>query len=487
MLAAEVPSRENGSVSADGRSVTWRLKRGVRWHDGKPFTADDVVFNWEYAGDPKTAAWTVGAYKDVRVEKVDDFTVKVVFPQPTPFWADAFVGVSGMIVPKHLFGAFAGATSRDASTNLVPVGTGPYKFVDFRPGDMLRATRNTDYHQPNKPHFDALELKGGGDAVSAARAVLQAGEYDYAWNMQVEEEVLKRMEAGGKGRTDIVYGGNLEFIQLNTTDPATEVDGERASMKTQHFAFSDPAVREAMRLLVDRRSTQQYIYGRAGRATANFLNGPPRFASSNTTFEFDIAKAEKMLDGAGWSKGQDGIRGKDGKKLRFVYQTSTNAPRQKTQAIIKQACQKVGIEIELKSVPASVFFSSDAGNPDTYPHFYSDMQMYTATMTQPDPATWMLQGVSWECATKDNKWAGRNVMRWRNAEYDTLFRDAQTELDPVRRAATFIRMNDLLIAGGHMIPILHRAMSGAFLKGLVGPQSGWDVVLYRLADWYREA
>ena len=87
MLAAEIPSRENGGLAADGKSVTWKLKRGAKWHDGKPFTADDVVFNWEYSKDPATAAVTIGSYKDVKVEKVDDFTVKVSFTKPTPFWA----------------------------------------------------------------------------------------------------------------------------------------------------------------------------------------------------------------------------------------------------------------------------------------------------------------------------------------------------------------------------------------------------------------
>src|SRR5205085_11735173 len=123
----------------------------------------------------------------------DDFTVKVLFDQPTPFWADAFVGSRGMLIPKHLFAHHIGAKSRDAPANLKPVGTGPYKFVDFKPGDMLRGEINTGYHFENRPHFDTIEMKGGGDAVSAARAVIQTGEYDFAWNLQVEDEILLRL------------------------------------------------------------------------------------------------------------------------------------------------------------------------------------------------------------------------------------------------------------------------------------------------------
>ena len=125
VLAAEVPSVENGGLAEDGTSVTWKLKRGVKWHDGQPFTADDCVFNWEYVSDPATAALTIGSYRDIKVSKVDDYTIKIEFPKPTPFWADAFVGQFGMIIPKHLFEPYKGAKSREAPANLSPVGTGP--------------------------------------------------------------------------------------------------------------------------------------------------------------------------------------------------------------------------------------------------------------------------------------------------------------------------------------------------------------------------
>ena len=486
-LAAEIPSLENRGLADDGMSVTWKLKQGVKWHDGQPFTADDCVFNWEYAADPATASVTIATYKDVKVEKLDDHTVKVIFTKPTPFWPDAFVGTRGMLIPKHLFAAYKGDKSRDAPSNLKPVGTGPYKFVDFAPGDLVRGAINTGYHVKNRPYFDTIEMKGGGDAISAARAVLQTGEYDYAWNLQVEDEILKKLENGGKGHVAIIEGGSIEHIQLNTTDPWTEVDGEKASIKTKHPTLSDTAVRDALNVLVDRGSVEKYIYGRTGLATANFLNNPPRFRSNKTKWEFSIDKANKMLDAAGWKRGADGVREKDGKKLKYVYQTSINTPRQKTQAIVKQACQKAGIEVELKSVTASVFFSSDVGNPDTYPHFYCDLQMYTTTMTEPDPALFMNQFTSWEVATKENKWQGRNITRWRNDEYDKAYRAAEGELDPVKRAALFIKMNELVIGDVVVIPVVYRpAVRGVHSK-LKLTLSGWDNDMYQIAEWYREA
>src|SRR5207247_11243364 len=143
-----------------------------------------------------------------------------------------------------------------------------------------------------------------------------------------------------------------------------------------HPSRTDPAVRHEPNLRVDRASVQEQIYVRTAIATANFLNEPKRFNSRNTKYEFNVDKANQILEAAGWKKGGDGIRAKDGKPLKFVFQTSINAPRQKTQAIVKQACQKAGIDVELKSAVGSVFFSSDAANPDTYPHFYCDAQMY---------------------------------------------------------------------------------------------------------------
>src|SRR5262249_845444 len=151
---------------------------------------------------------------------------------------------------------------------------------------------------------------------------------------------------------------------------------------------------------VDRGSVQEQIHGRTGFATANFLNAPERFRSKSTKWEFNVDKANQILDAAGWKKGGDGIREKGGVKLKMVYQTSINASRQKTQQVVKQAAAKAGIDMELKSVTASVYFASDPANLDTYGHFSTDLQMYTTTMTQPDPEIFMLQFTSWEAATK---------------------------------------------------------------------------------------
>ena len=488
VLAQETPSVGNGGVGQDGTWVQWRLKRGVTWHDGRPFTADDVIFTWQYASDPASAATSTGSYLGIeRAEKIDDHTVKLTFKRPTPFWADAFCSAAGFVLPRHVFEPYRGSKSREAPANLKPVGTGPYRYVDFKPGDIVTAEINPNYHVPNRPFFDTVELKGGGDPVSAARAVLQTGQYDYAWGLNMEDEILRRLEDGGKGRVVIGRTTNIDYIQLNQADPWRDVDGERANIKTTHPFLTDPAVRSALALLVDRSAIQSEIWGRQGDTTGNFLNRRP-FASPNTKWEFNPEKANVVLDAGGWKRGADGIRVKDGKRLKMLFQTVNQPIRQKMQQIVKQACAKAGIDCELKAVVGSVFFSSDPGNVDTESHFYADMQLSPKILRQPDPQAFMRAFCSWEVAQKSNKWAGVNVSRFHNDEYDRLWRAAETEMNPLKRAAMFIRMNDLVVQNVVVIPVVIR--HAVFATG--NPIRGFDFSpfsgpLWRIVYWTKDA
>ena len=303
VLAAEIPSRDNGGLAADGRSVVWKIKRGVIWADGEPFSADDVIFNWQYAIEPTAATVTAANYRNLRMEKIDSHTVRVVFTTPSPFWPGQYSQV--LLVPRHLFAPFAGAKSRDAPNNNRPVGTGAYTFVEFKPGDLLHAALNPRYHQPNRPHFDALEMKGGGDAASAARAVLQTGEYDYAGSLIIEDEVLKRMEAGGKGRVQLLDASATTAIYLNFADPAHR--GRRRARAPRRRATRSSATRacaarsatwstgariETLRLRPARR-----------RHRPTTSTSRRAIAAAATRPEFDIAKAAALLDAAGWKPG----------------------------------------------------------------------------------------------------------------------------------------------------------------------------------------
>jgi peptide/nickel transport system substrate-binding protein len=238
---------------------------------------------------------------------------------------------------------------------------------------------------------------------------------------------------------------------------------------------------------VDRAAIQEHLVGRTGQLTANILNAPERFRSRHTTWEFSVERANQVLDQAGWPRGADGVRVKDGRRLRMLFQGAANSAVQKMQAVVKQAAARAGIEMEVKAVPASVFFSADVSNPDTNLRFLADLQTYTS-FTGLDPQFFMAQFVSWEIPGRENRWTGRNLCRWRNADYDRLWRQADGEMDPVRRAALFIRMNDLVVQSAVAIPVTWRNILHAAAHWLDGIElNGWDSVFGRIAYWRRRA
>ncbi|MBL8326697.1 MAG: peptide ABC transporter substrate-binding protein [Rubrivivax sp.] len=482
VLITEVPTFDNGGVARDGRSVTCKLKRGVIWHDGEPFTADDVVFSTEFVANPETAAFTVGSAQGVTARKLDTHTVRFEFAAPRPAWTDLFVL---QVLPKKHFAAYMGAKSREAPGNLKPVGTGPYRLTDFRPGDLVRGEANAAYHMPNRPHFDAFEIKGGGDSLSAARAVLQTGDFDLAWMITAEDELLKRLEAGSRGRLHFAQGGDTEYIMLNHTDPWTEVAGERSSPASRHPFLLDPAVRQALAHLIDRDAIQRFVMGRNGIPTANFLNNPAAFNSRRKGLPYDPARANMLLDAAGWARGPGGMRAKGAQRLKMVFHTSTSSPRQKVQAIIKSSAQAAGIEMELKGTSPAVYFSGDHGNPDTSGRFVADLQMHTITRGGTDPGRFLELFCSWQVTAKANKWLHRNLARWRNDEYDRLYKAAESELDPLKRAAMLTRLNDIVCDSLAIQPLFVRPKLTALLNGIHAPISGWGVETGRIHDWYR--
>jgi peptide/nickel transport system substrate-binding protein len=493
VLAAEVPSRVNGGVSADGKSVTYRLKKGIRWGDGRPFSADDVVFTFHFLNNKETASPTLGTYVNVEsVQAIDANTVKITFKTPTPAWFVPFVGEQGMIIPRHALDPYVGNNSRNAPFNLKAFGTGPYKVESFRPGDLVVYTINEYYRDPDKPAFARVEMKGGGDATSAARAVLETGEYDYAWNMQVEWPVLQRMAQAGKGMIFTEGGGGVEQINCNLTDPNKEVDGQRSSVKAPHPFLSDRKVRQALSLAIDRETIAKQLYGQEGDASANILTTPTRLSSKNTKIAFDIAKANQLLDEAGWQRGPDGIRQKGGVKLEVTYATSVNTLRQKEQQVVKDGFAKIGVGATLQSVDAGVFFSSSPGNTDTYSHFYRDLEMFTSTFTSPFPnqymARWYSGDPAKDIAQKENNWYGLNISRWVNKEYNQLFDQAQSELDPKKNDGLWIKMNDLVVSEGVSLPIIDRRIVSVRSNTLdVGAnQSPFDSETRNISDWRRK-
>ncbi len=486
VLAAEIPSLDNGGVSKDGMSVTWKLKQNVVWSDGQPFTAEDVKFTFDYVSNPDTAATTAGNFKVIdSIDAVDANTVKINFKNPTPGWYAVFCGAYGYILPQHILKDYVGAKARNAPFNLKPIGTGPYVVTEFQSGDHVSYAINDKFRESDKPYFKTVYLKGGGDATSAARAAMQTGEVDYAWNLQVEWGVLQSLKGNGPGDLVITPGVGVERILVNMTDPNKEVNGEKSSIQAPHPFQADLKVRQAYALGIQRDVMATQLYGDTGVATPNILCGPTAFVSKNTSWKFDTAAANKLLDDAGWTKSGN-VRAKGGVQMNITYQTSVNSLRQKEQEIVKQGYAQIGINVTIKSVDASVYFSSDAGNNDTASHFYTDIEMYTNGPSTPYPLDYM---VSWwgdpsNLCQKSNSWSGNNVERWQNADYDKAYTAAQTELDPTKQAPLFITMNDLVVNQVVEIPLIQRnGVSGANKKLQNLELSTWSSDLWNLMNW----
>jgi len=491
VLAAEVPSRANGQVAADGKSVTYKLKQGVKWADGRPFTSDDVAFTYQFVSNKQTAATTYGTYANVaKVEPQGPYAVKITFRSPTPAWYLPFFGENGQIVPRHALDPYVGSNARNAPFNLKCFGTGPYMVESFRPGDLVVYAINPNYREPNKPAFSQVQMKGGGDATSAARAVMETGEYDYAWNLQVEWPVLQNIARGGKGQVITGPGGGVEQIYCNQTDPNKDVDGQRSSVKAPHPFLTDLKVRQALALATDRQTIAQQLYGQEGDATANTLTTPTSYASKNTKIVYDLARANQLLDEAGYQRGPDGVRQKGGVRLQVVFQTSVNSLRQKEQEIAKAGWEKIGVATTLKSIDAGVFFSSSPGNTDTFAHFYCDVEMFTTTFG-PFPNQYMGRYYSGnpakDVAQKENDWSGLDLTRWIDKTYNDMYDQVQAELDPKKSAELWIKMNDRVVDQVVTIPLIDRKAVSARGNTLdVGQNlSPFDDETRNIADWRR--
>jgi peptide/nickel transport system substrate-binding protein len=460
-LVTEVPTIENGLLAEDLTSATLKLLDGVLWSDGQPFTADDVVFTWQWITDPANASVSIAVWQPMaNVEAVDPLTVRVTYREPNANWFEPLAGTSwGYIYPKHVLEA-----GPEAHTAFIqnPVVTGPYVVESFAPNDQVIYVVNENYREPNKPYFARVNLKGGGDAASAARAVLQTGDYDYAWNLQVEPQILAELEQGGKGKLVVARGNSVEAFRHNFSDPNKEVNGQRSEKNTPHPYFSDINVRRAVNLAMDRAAISNQFY--AGEEfeppAANILTGMPAMESPNTSWAFDVEQGKQLLEEAGWTM-QGDVRAKDGVELRMTFGTSINAVRQKTQAVIKQALEEMGFRVQLKQIDSGIFFDGSPGNEQNINHLYDDVHMYTNNPTTPFPTAYMLgwyAGPNGEnIAQKENNWNGQNYQRYSNPEYDALFEAVQTETDLERAAEMFIQMNDILINDVAVIPLVNRA------------------------------
>jgi len=493
-LATGIPTLENGGISDDLMSITWTLKEGLQWSDGNPVTADDVVFTWRYCSDHDTGCTAADAFEGIAsVEALDELTVRITFDAPTPYPYNPFVTTGVPIISEAQFADCVGMAAADCDVqNMAPLGTGPYRITSFEPNEQADYERNPFYRGP-EPYFDRVVLVGGGDALSTARAVLETGEADYAWNLQIEPEVLVGMEAAGQGMVVSAFASLVERIVVNQTNPDPALGEDRSEYldgKNPHPFLTFRPIPQAMSMAIDRSLISERLYGFAGRPACNIITGPPAYASTanDNCLAQDIDGANRLLDDNNvLDTDGDGVREYNGVPLRIVYQTSTNAIRQDTQDLIRDWWRQIGIETGIVHHDAALFFGGDpVENADeSYRRFFADVQMYAGD-SGIDPQQHLFSQLCDHIQTRENNWADGNVARSCNPEYDEAYAGfAASSIGP-QRTELIKRLNDLHVQSYVEIPLVDRGLVSAHLNTLKGVRiNGWDSELWNIAEWRR--
>ncbi len=491
-LVTELPTQENGGISEDLTQITYNLLPDVVWSDGTPFTADDVVFTWEYCTQSEGCGSP--AFEGVAsVEAVDDLTVTITFDGPTPWPFVPFTGATEPIVQRAQFTDCVGEGFVACEANLTPIGTGPFVVEEMRVDDTVTYVYNPSYRKAaeGKPFFGGVTIKGGGTAEDAARAVLSTGEADYAWNLQVPPEILSQMEAEGNGVVDVGFNTSVEGIRLNQTNPDNPDNPSDYLDATNPnpFFFENTELAMALSMAINREEIAAVAYGAAGEPTCNIwpVPGPALSTNNDWCLTQDIDGANALLDEIGYLDSDgDGVRElPDGTPLSWDYVTSTNQVRQDTQALVESYWNQIGIEVNMRNEDAGVFFdrASDLG----IWKFFTDIEMYTNSAVGADAQgyfnTYLIEGVP----ESGNDWGGNNIPRCAREDFDATYAElAQTTLDDPVRNDLIIQLNDMHVEYC-MIPLINRGSVSAFSNSLTGYDkvNGWDTEFWNIEDWAR--
>jgi len=499
-LVTEVPSRENGGLSDDLSTVTLNLRPDVFWSDGEPFTAEDVVWTWQWIKESSASVWSWPWTTIQEAAAIDSTTVQLVFAEPTLAWFAPIAGSSfGGILPSHLWkGRNKEAVDEQFTTH--PIGTGPYKIEGFAQDSDIICRLNELYRERNKPWFATVRFQGGGDSATDAQAVLLDGDGDVASLLLMDPEFLLEMEsASGTGKLTATVPTDVERIVFNFSDPNTVVEGERSSLKAPHPFLTDKSVRQAMAMAIDREWIAREIFGGGDLhpAARNILTGLAELESPYTFFQYDIDAANDLLDAAGWVM-QGEVRTKNGVQLAVSYYTAVGEEnslvkrfRPRIQEAVKTGWEKIGIKVELGQVLGRIFFDGSPDNGESYVRFHRDVQMWSGGISSPFSAyyfeEWYAGPGNRNVAQKANDWSGWNLQRYVNTDFDELYEELQTTIDTQRAIELFIELNDFIVEDFVVVPLVARPVMIYALNNRIAAEnvaaSSWEPLFWNIANW----
>ncbi len=485
--ATEIPSSDNGGVSADGLTVTWHLKPCLFWSDGQPLTSHDFVYTWKAMMDPANNPISRSGFDQIdTIDEPDAQTAVIHFKKLYPAWPTLFdLGPnngSGGLLPAHIFEGKTGL-EKDPQVHQPTWAGGPFAIKEWVAGDHMTLVPNPNFFG-DKPKLDAIQIKFVSDP-EAGLAALQAGDVQLMVNLAESdiEAVTGMADKGVKLRVDPTSDFEHLFFNLGTT---AGTDGKGKSDVNGFCPFQDVNVRKAIMLGIDRLSfIKNYLKEDEKSFIASLWPNSSWYNTSLTPYPYDPDQANQLLDAAGYAKGADGIRAGDCKmpdgttqKVKFSLGIETTTAQRRVDDVlaIQADLKKIGIEIKPNHIPAGTFFGSYTEGADM-PLGKFDMAIFT-TGYYPDPDATS----SWDCAdvpSKDNQ-SGANDYHYCDPKLDDMFAQGLASVDPAARKKVYDQIQQYMYDNVLMIPLYARANVFAYSDKLVFPPSSgysnafWD-------------
>jgi peptide/nickel transport system substrate-binding protein len=458
-LAVRVPSRANGDIAADGRSITYHLVHNARWHDGVPVTSADVAFTLAALMNPKNQVGSTEPYdKIARVETPDPYTARLVLKQSWAPAIDAFSDrIDGAIVPVHLLKSYPDLNHVDF--NAAPVGSGPYRFVAWHHGSDIELEANPDYFR-GKPKIDRVIVR-------------------FLTNDNTMMIAVRTHDVDIADRLNISTFSNLGPVPDMLPATNTQSFWEHLTFNTRHVPLDDQRVRLAMCYGFDMHEILVKVahgLGALGPTNQNPLT--PWYNRKLTYYPYDPVRAGRLLDEAGWKMGADGVRVKGNQRLSLTLSfTAGNVTRDQTGVLLQQRWKQIGVETIIKTYPASTFYApAGFGGP-----FYggkTDVTLSAFIKAVPDP-----NGIAVNDADQIPP-HGNNLAFYANAELTRLENEAAATPVIAQRKALYDRIQVIELRELPYYVIRWSEitdMRSADLEGVRPPLIG--STFWNVADW----
>ncbi len=480
-LAAELPTTENDGVQvgdSGAMEVTWKLRQDVKWADGTPFSADDVIFTYQAITNPDTGSWFQGVDYLSDVEKVDQYTVKFFYSSVYTGYLTQFGGEQMSIWPAHFCKPEQGFVNWDCNRN--PLSLGPYTLKEWVEGDHMIFERNPNYYQAGKPEIDTIIVKIVPDDTVRKQMMLN-GDADI--DMWVKEVVIEDLKKSDKVKVSITEAPRWVMrIFMNQSQR-----GE-TSFGMPHPLFSNVLVRRAIRQAIDVDTLTKGIFlGYAQPVWTEFFREPYVCNIPRPTYDPESAKA--LLEEAGWQDTNgDGIRechncgtAEDGYVMEIEFGTYAEFGESMTlaQQLVSEQLKVIGIKTNITQTEGSVLWAdSQSGGIEQSGNY--DMDMWDDGYAGVDPTDFLWEYYSVEAATPDY---GYNFVRWNSPAFNDLLGLSYT-LDETVRKDLFCQMAKILDEQVPQILLFTIVNADAYSARLDGVHSNAnDLVTWNVADW----